>query len=193
MEQLSVGFACCGSFCTMARAVEALKELAEQYSTLYPIVSETVAATDTRFGRARDFLGQMEELCGRPVISTVAAAEPVGPKKLLDVLVICPCTGNTIGKLANGITDTAVTMAAKAHLRNGRPVVIAMATNDGLSGAIRNIGALLGRKNYYFVPFRQDDPAGKPSSLVADFGLLGETVRAALEGRQIQPMLLGPA
>lgn len=193
MEQLSVGFACCGSFCTMARAVEALKELAEQYSTLYPIVSETVAATDTRFGRARDFLGQMEELCGRSVISTVAAAEPVGPKKLLDVLVICPCTGNTIGKLANGITDTAVTMAAKAHLRNGRPVVIAMATNDGLSGAIRNIGALLGRKNYYFVPFRQDDPAGKPSSLVADFGLLGETVRAALEGRQIQPMLLGPA
>ena len=193
MEQLSVGFACCGSFCTMARAVEALKELAEQYSTLYPIVSETVAATDTRFGRARDFLGQMEELCGRSVISTVAAAEPVGPKKLLDVLVICPCTGNTIGKLANGSTDTAVTMAAKAHLRNGRPVVIAMATNDGLSGAIRNIGALLGRKNYYFVPFRQDDPAGKPSSLVADFGLLGETVRAALEGRQIQPMLLGPA
>ena len=193
MEQLSVGFACCGSFCTMARAVEALKELAEQYSTLYPIVSETVAATDTRFGRARDFLGQMEELCGRSVISTVAAAEPVGPKKLLDVLVICPCTGNTIGKLANGITDTAVTMAAKAHLRNGRPVVIAMATNDGLSGAIRNIGALLGRKNYYFVPFRQDDPAGKPSSLVADFDLLGETVRAALEGRQIQPMLLGPA
>ena len=193
MEQLSVGFACCGSFCTMARAVEALKELAGQYSTLYPIASETMAATDTRFGRARDFLDQMEELCGRPVISTVAAAEPVGPKKLLDVLVICPCTGNTIGKLANGITDTAVTMAAKAHLRNGRPVVIAMATNDGLSGAIRNIGALLGRKNYYFVPFRQDDPAGKPSSLVADFGLLGETVRAALEGRQIQPMLLGPA
>lgn len=193
MEQLSVGFACCGSFCTMARAMEALKELAEQYSTLYPIASETMAATDTRFGRARDFLDQMEELCGRPVISTVAAAEPVGPKKLLDVLVICPCTGNTIGKLANGITDTAVTMAAKAHLRNGRPVVIAMATNDGLSGAIRNIGALLGRKNYYFVPFRQDDPAGKPSSLVADFGLLGETVRAALEGRQIQPMLLGPA
>ena len=193
MEQRNVGFACCGSFCTMGGAMEAMERLARRYSGLYPIVSETVAATDTRFGAARDFLARMETISGRPVMATVAQAEPIGPKKLLDVLVICPCTGNTIGKLANGITDTAVTMAAKAHLRNGRPVVIAMATNDGLSGAVRNIGALLGRKHYYFVPFRQDDPVGKPNSLVADFGLLGETVRAALEGRQLQPMLLGPA
>jgi len=141
--------------------------------------------------RAEEFLTRMEAISGRPVMSTVAEAEPIGPKKLLDVLVICPCTGNTMGKLANGITDTAVTMAAKAHLRNGRPVVIAMATNDGLSGAMRNVGALLGRKNYYFVPFGQDDHGGKPSSLASDFGQLEKTVELALEGRQIQPILLG--
>ena len=193
MEQVKVGFACCGSFCTMSRAMEGMEALAREYGDIYPIVSETVAATDTRFGNAHDFMREMERICGRRVVSTVAAAEPIGPKKLLDVLVICPCTGNTIGKLAGGVTDTAVTMAAKAHLRNGGPVVIAMATNDGLSASLRNVGMLLGRKNYYFVPFGQDDPGGKPSSLVADFSLLGETVRAALEGRQLQPLLLGPA
>lgn len=191
MEQRNVGFAACGSFCTVGRALEIMERLAERYSNLYPIASETLAATDTRFGTAKDFLGRMEHISGRPVMTTVAQAEPIGPKKLLDVLVICPCTGNTVGKLANGITDTAVTMAAKAHLRNGKPVVIAMATNDGLSGAIRNVGALLGRKNYYFVPFGQDDPVGKPSSLIANFDLVGETVAMALEGRQIQPILLG--
>jgi len=191
MEQRNVGFASCGSFCTMGRAMEVMECLAQRYSDLYPIVSETLASNDTRFGTAKDFLARMEDISGRPVMSTVAQAEPIGPKKLLDVLVICPCTGNTIGKLANGITDTAVTMAAKAHLRNGKPVVIAMATNDGLSGAIRNVGTLLGRKNYYFVPFGQDDPSGKPNSLVSDFDLVGETVAMALEGRQIQPILLG--
>ncbi len=193
MEQLSIGFAFCGSFCTMMRALDALEQLAGQYGQVYPIVSETVAATDTRFGNAHDFMREMERICGRRVISTIAAAEPIGPKKLLDVLIIAPCTGNTLGKLANGITDTAVTMAAKAHLRNGRPVVIALASNDGLSGAARNVGTLLGRKNYYFVPFRQDDPQGKPHSLVSDFGRIGESVQAALEGRQLQPLLLGPA
>ena len=193
MEQVKVGFACCGSFCTMSRAMEGLEALARECREIYPIVSETVAATDTRFGNAHDFMREMERICGRRVISTVAAAEPIGPKKLLDVLVICPCTGNTVGKLAGGVTDTAVTMAAKAHLRNGGPVVIAMATNDGLSASLRNVGMLLGRKNYYFVPFGQDDPGGKPSSLAADFSLLGETVKAALEGRQLQPLLLGPA
>ena len=132
----------------------------------------------------------MERLTGHRPISSVQEAEPIGPRKLLDVLVIAPCTGNTLGKLASGITDTAVTMAAKAHLRNSRPVVVAMASNDGLSGAARNIGELLGRKNYYFVPFGQDDPEKKPSSLVADFSRIGETLQAALEGRQIQPVLL---
>ena len=193
MEQVKVGFACCGSFCTMSKAMEGLEGLAREYRVIYPIVSETVAATDTRFGNAHDFMREMERICDRRVIATVAAAEPIGPKKLLDVLVICPCTGNTIGKLAGGVTDTAVTMAAKAHLRNGGPVVVAMATNDGLSASLRNVGMLLGRKNYYFVPFGQDDPEGKPNSLVADFSLLGDTVKAALEGRQLQPLILGPA
>lgn len=193
MEQRNVGFAFCGSFCTMTAALGALEHMAGRYAHLYPIVSEIVTATDTRFGNAHDFMREMERICDRRVISTVAAAEPIGPQKLLDVLVICPCTGNTIGKLAGGITDTAVTMAAKAHLRNGRPVVVAMATNDGLSGNLRNVGMLLGRKNFYFVPFRQDDPTGKPSSLAADLSLLEDTVQAALEGRQLQPLLLGPA
>ena len=192
MEKRKLGFAFCGSFCTMSRAVAAMEELAGQYE-LFPIVSETVASTDTRFGNAHDFMQEMERICDRRVISTVKGAEPIGPQKLLDVLVICPCTGNTIGKLAGGITDTAVTMAAKAHLRNGRPVVLAVATNDGLSANLRNVGLLMSRKNFYFVPFGQDDPVGKPNSLMADLTLLGQTVEGALEGRQLQPLILGPS
>ena len=191
MEQLTVGFAFCGSFCTLSRGLDALEQVAARYTPIVPIVSERVAATDTRFGNAHDFMREMERICGRRVIATVEQAEPIGPKGLLDVLVICPCTGNTLAKLAQGVTDTSVTMAAKAHLRNGRPLVIAAATNDGLSGSARNIGALLDKKNVYFVPFRQDDPAGKPTSLVADFTLVPQTIQAALEGRQLQPLLLG--
>lgn len=191
MEQLRLGFAFCGSFCTMSKAVAALEDAARRYGQVIPIVSETVCQTDTRFGKAGDFLEQMERVCGRSVIATVKDAEPIGPKKLLDVLVVCPCTGNTLGKLANGVTDTAVTMAAKAHLRNGRPLVLAIASNDGLSAAAPNLGTLLGRKNVYFVPFGQDDPEGKPTSLVADFSLIPDAVGAALEGRQLQPVLLG--
>lgn len=191
MEQLRVGFAFCGSFCTMMKAVDALERTAGLYSELYPIVSETVAATDTRFGNAHDFMREMERICDRRVIATIAAAEPIGPKKLLDVLVIAPCTGNTLAKLAHGITDSAVTMAAKAHLRNGRPLVLAPATNDGLCASAPNIGALLGRKNVYFVPFGQDDCVGKPTSLVADFSLIPETIEAARQGMQLQPVLLG--
>ena len=139
---------------------------------------------------AENLVAAVERLTGRAVIDSIPAAEPIGPKALLDVLVIAPCTGNTLARLAGGVTDTAVTMAAKAHLRNGRPVVIAMATNDGLSAAARNIGELLARKNYYFVPFGQDDPEKKPCSLMADFSRIGETIDAALEGRQLQPILL---
>ncbi len=193
MEQLRVGFAFCGSFCTMRRALDALEDAVGRYSQVVPIVSETVAATDTRFGAAHDFMREMERLCDRRVIATVAQAEPIGPRKLLDVLVVCPCTGNTAAKLAHGVTDTAVTMAAKAHLRNGRPVVLAIATNDGLGAAAPNLGALLGRKNVFFVPFGQDDCRGKPASLVADFSLVPETVEAALRGEQLQPLLLAPA
>lgn len=190
MRKERVGFAVCGSFCTYEKALEQLRELTEIYETLIPIASETAAKTDTRFGTAEALLRRMEELTGRAVITQITTAEPIGPKKLLDILVIAPCTGNTLAKLAGGITDTAVTMAVKAHLRNGGPVVIAMASNDGLSAGARNIGELLTRKNYYFVPFGQDAPQTKPTSLVADFSRLPETVDAALKGRQLQPVLL---
>ena len=191
MRQERIGFAVCGSFCTHAKAMKALAELCRQYETVIPIVSEITGETDTRFGTAKDLLTQMEELTGRPVLRDIPAVEPFGPKGLLDLLVIAPATGNTLAKLAGGITDTAVTMAAKAHLRNGRPVVLAISTNDGLSGSAANIGALLNRKHYFFVPFGQDAPEGKPTSLVAGFDALAETVAQALEGRQIQPLLLG--
>lgn len=190
MKEARVGFALTGSFCTIEKALKAMEETAADYKQILPILSETAAATDTRFGRAADLRQRVIELCGRGVMETIREAEPIGPQKLLDVLVIAPCTGNTLAKLAAGIADTAVTMAAKAHLRNERPVVLAISTNDGLAGAARNIGELLCRKHYYFVPFRQDDPKGKPTSLVADMEQVGATIEAALEGRQVQPLLL---
>ena len=191
MKDIRVGFALCGSFCTHRQVLSELEKLCGQYRQITPILSETCRRTDTRFGTAADLVAAVERLTGRAVIDSIPAAEPIGPKALLDVLVIAPCTGNTLARLAGGVTDTAVTMAAKAHLRNGRPVVIAMATNDGLSAAARNIGELLARKNYYFVPFGQDDPEKKPASLVADFAQVADAAQAALEGRQLQPLLLG--
>lgn len=190
MKKERIGFAMCGSFCTHESALLALEKLCEEYDTVIPILSERSAGTDTRFGTAADLIAKVERMTGQSVISTVTAAEPIGPKKLLDALVIAPCTGNTLGKLANGITDSAVSMAAKAHLRNDRPVVLAVATNDGLSASAQNIGILLARKNYFFVPFGQDDAIGKPCSLIADFAKISETVKAALDGRQFQPLLL---
>ena len=190
MIDKTVGFALCGSFCTHARAVEALEQVKARFARVVPIVSETVAATDTRFGAAHDLMREVERICDHRVIATVKGAEPIGPQKLLDLLIICPCTGNTLGKLAAGVTDTAVTMAAKAHLRNQRPLLLAPSTNDGLAASAASIGALLPRKYIYFVPFGQDDPEGKPASLVADFSLLADAAQAALEGRQLQPLLL---
>lgn len=190
MRKERVGFAVCGSFCTHAKVLEALKALVQEYETVIPIASETAAFTDTRFGSADDLLEMLEELTGNEVIYDIPAVEPIGPKKLLDVLVIAPATGNTVAKLAAGITDTAVTMAAKAHLRNGGPVVIALASNDGLAAGAKNIGELLVRKNYYFVPFGQDDAVHKPCSLVADFSKIPQTIDAALHGEQVQPLLL---
>ena len=188
MEKKRLGVALCGSYCTYEKLFAALPALAERYE-LVPIMSDTAAETDTRFGSAAGNIRRLMELTGRPVITTIAEAEPIGPKAQLDALLIAPCTGNTLAKLAHGVSDSAVTMAAKAHLRNGRPVVIAFSTNDGLSGSAENIGRLLNRKNYYFVPFGQDDAEKKPCSLQADFTLLGETVEAALSGRQLQPVL----
>ena len=191
MESVRVGFALCGSFCTFDKAIGALERVKGEFGDVTPIVSERGAALDTRFGNAHDFLREIERICDRRVISTIQAAEPIGPKGLLDVLVIAPCTGNTLARLAAGVTDSSVTMAAKAHLRNGRPVVIAVSTNDGLGASASNIGTLLCRKQIYFVPFRQDDPVGKPTSLLADFSRIPDAIRAALEGRQLQPVLLG--
>ena len=191
MENAVIGFAVCGSFCTHAKAMSALEQVRARWKNVVPIVSECTADTDTRFGAAHDLMREMERICDHRVISTVKAAEPIGPQKLLDLLIICPCTGNTLGKLAAGVTDTSVTMAAKAHLRNGRPLLIAPATNDGLSVSAASIGALLARKYIYFVPFGQDDPQNKPTSLMADFSLVAEAAQAALEGRQLQPLLLG--
>lgn len=190
MEDKTIGFAVCGSFCTHARAMEALEQVKARFSHVIPIVSECTASTDTRFGNAHDLMREMERICDHRVISTVKGAEPIGPQKLLDLLIICPCTGNTLGKLAAGVTDTCVTMAAKAHLRNGRPLLIAPSTNDGLSASAASIGALLPRRYIYFVPFGQDDPERKPTSLVADFSLVADAAQAALEGRQLQPLLL---
>lgn len=191
MEPIRVGFAFCGSFCTYEKAIAALERVKGEFGDVVPIVSERGASMDTRFGNIHDFLREIERICDRRVIATIQAAEPIGPKGLLDVLVIAPCTGNTLAKLTAGVTDSSVTMAAKAHLRNGRPLVIAVSTNDGLAASARNIGELLCRKNIYFVPFRQDAPGEKPASLVADFTLVPAAIRAALEGRQLQPVLLG--
>lgn len=185
---MNIGFAMTGSFCTYAQVLPVMEQLAKEH-TVIPIFSQNACSIDSRFGTAAEFLRQAEEICGAAPICTVADAEPIGPKKLLDVLVVAPCTGNTLAKLAHSIADTPVTMAVKSHLRNGRPVVIAVSTNDALAGAAENIGKLLGRKHYYFVPFGQDDPQKKPTSMVAHFRMISQTVAEAAKGRQIQPIL----
>ena len=186
---MTVGFALCGSFCTFASVFPIMEKLTEKHEVI-PIFSFNAATIDSRFGLAKEHLARAEAICGRKPIVTIAEAEPIGPKKLLDALVIAPCTGNTLAKLSHGIADTPVTMAAKSHLRNGRPVLIAVSTNDALSGAAENIGKLLARKNYYFIPFGQDDPAGKPNSMVADFSRIAEALQLAAEGKQLQPILI---
>ena len=189
MNRPRVGIALCGSYCTYEKLFAQLGRLGEKYE-LVPIMSETAAKADTRFGKAADFKARLREITGSEPVENIIDAEPLGPSKPMDALVIAPCTGNTLAKLANGVTDTAVTMACKAHLRNGAPLILAISTNDGLSGSAQSIAALLQRKNVYFVPFRQDAPHQKPFSLQSDFALLGETVKAAMEGRQLQPVLL---
>lgn len=185
---MTVGFAMCGSFCTFSEIFPIAEQLAKGHS-LIPIFSFNAASLDSRFGKAEAHVEKMRQICGTDPILTIPGAEPIGPKKLLDVLVIAPCTGNTLAKLAHGIADTPVTMAAKSHLRNGRPVVIALSTNDALGAAAENIGRLMARKHYYFVPYRQDDAAGKPTSMIADFRQIGAAVVAAARGEQLQPVI----
>ena len=189
MKTERIGFALCGSFCTFEPVLAALSRLAREYESVQPILSGAAASINSRFGAAAEFRARIEAVCRRPVWDSLAQVEPIGPKKLLELLIVAPCTGNTLAKLAAGVADTPVTLACKAQLRNARPVLLAISTNDGLAAAAENLGALLNRKHYYFVPFGQDDPAGKPASLKADLGLLEDTVAAALEGRQLQPML----
>ena len=186
---MTIGFALCGSFCTYAQVFPVLEELAKAHQII-PVFSFSSAAIDSRFGSADEHLEKVREICGRSPLRTIEGAEPIGPKKLLDALIIAPCTGNTLAKLAHSIADTPVTMAAKSHLRNGRPVIVAVSTNDALAGAAENIGKLLARKHYYFVPFGQDDPIGKPTSMVADFTRIPQTLDAALAGKQLQPILI---
>jgi dipicolinate synthase subunit B len=190
LEGVKIGFAITGSFCTFAKIIPQIEKLVTEGADIIPIISESVNNFDTRFGTAQDFKDKLQQLTGKMPINSIVDAEPIGPKALLDILVIAPCTGNTISKIANAVTDGAVTMACKAHLRNMRPVVIAVSTNDGLAANAKNIGTLLNMKNIYMVPFGQDDPIKKCTSLVADFEKIIPTVISALNNKQVQPMLV---
>ena len=189
MNKRKMGLCICGSFCTFSDILEKIDTLCQDYDVT-PILSEATVSTDTRFGSAYTFRKEIERRTGNHAITSIPAAEPIGPQGLFDLIVVAPCTGNTLAKLASSVVDSTVTMACKAHLRNARPLVLAISTNDGLSGNGANLGTLLNRRHYYFVPFTQDDPIGKPNSLVADFDQLAKTAKAALEGRQLQPLLV---
>ncbi|MDR2532318.1 MAG: dipicolinate synthase subunit B [Oscillospiraceae bacterium] len=186
---ITIGFAVTGSFCTFDDAFRQARSLVQLGAKLIPVMSETAYYTDTRFGGAKERADELSEICGAEIIRTIADAEPLGPGKVLDVLLVCPCTGNTMAKLANSITDTPVTMAVKSHIRNNRPAVLSIATNDALAGSAKNMGALMNLRNYFFVPLRQDDSANKPASLVSDFMRIPETVEHALRGTQLQPVI----
>ncbi|MBQ4109379.1 MAG: dipicolinate synthase subunit B [Clostridia bacterium] len=189
MDEITVGFAMTGSYCTFAQVFPQLEKLCENGYKVYPIMSENVQKTDTRFGKAADFIKRAEEITGNRLLKSIPDVEPIGPKKLTDALIVAPCTGNTLAKLANGITDTTVTMAVKSTLRNNKPIIIAVSTNDGLANSAKNIGHLLNYKNIYFVPFKQDDPYCKERSLVADMDKINETLINALSGKQEEPII----
>lgn len=190
LQDVKIGFAFTGSFCTFANVITELDRLVSEGADVLPVISNAVDIYDTRFGRADEWKTKIEAITGKKLIKTITEAEPIGPKALLDIMVVAPCTGNTLSKLANGITDTSVTMACKAHLRNDRPLLIAIATNDGLGANAKNLGLLLNAKNVFFVPFRQDDPIKKGNSLVARFDLLVPAIQMALKGAQLQPVLV---
>ncbi len=189
LQGKKIGFAMSGSFCTFKSVIKEMENLSDLGADIYPIMSQNAYSTDTRFGDSKDINEKIKNICGKDIISTVKDAEPIGPKGYLELLIIAPATGNTLAKLASGIADTSVTMAAKAHLRNQKPVLIAVSTNDGLSNAAKNIGTLLNAKNIYFVPFGQDDFLKKPTSLVAKMPMIIPSAKLALKGEQIQPLL----
>lgn len=191
LEEVKVGFAITGSFCTFSKIIPEIQKLVDEGAEVFPIMSEASYNTDTRFGKAKDFIDQIEIITGKKIVASITDAEAFGPKSLVDIIVIAPCTGNSASKLANAITDTPVLMAAKAHLRNNKPLVIGISTNDGLGFNAKNLGVLLNSKNIYFIPFRQDNPDDKQNSIVADMSLIIPTIIEALEGKQIQPLLLG--
>ena len=189
LRGLRIGYVMTGSFCTFSRSFEQAEILAGAGAELIPVMSENAASIDTRFGKAADNLHRLEKICGRPVITTIAGAEPIGPKSLTDIMIVAPCTSNTAAKLAGGITDTAASMAVKSHLRSGKPVLLAIASNDSLLGSAKNIGELFNRKNYYFVPMLQDDIEKKPASLVAEFSMIPQAAAAAMNGVQLRPII----
>ncbi len=191
LRDKKIGVAICGSFCTLSDCFSVLEELKKRDCELVPVMSFNAYSIDTRFGKAKDNIKRLEEICGRGVINTIEDAEPIGPKKMTDIMLVVNCTGNTLAKLAMSITDTPVTMAVKSHIRNSRPVLLNIATNDALAGAAKNISALMNYKNYYFVPMRQDDYRMKPTSLMSDFSRIPEALEEALEYRQLQPMIFG--
>ncbi len=189
LEKIRVGVAMCGSFCTFEKCFTVIDELISEGAEVTPVMSFNAASTDTRFGKAHEHIKRLETLTGKKVIKTIEQAEPLGPKNMLDVLLVANCTGNTLAKLSASITDTPVTMAVKSHLRAVKPVVLCVATNDALAGTAKNIGQLMNYKNYFFVPLRQDDFISKPSSIVADFSLSVKTLELALDGKQLQPII----
>ncbi len=190
MKKISVGYALTGSFCTFEKSLKQMEKLVASGNDVLPIMSFNAHSLDTRFGTAESFKDKIRRITGKEIIATIETAEPIGPEKLADVLVVLPCTGNTLAKLAAGIYDTPVTLAVKSHLRNQRPVVIGVSSNDSLSATAKNIGQLLNNKHYYFIPMRQDDPQKKPFSVVCDFEKAAETIEAALCGKQLQPILI---
>ncbi|MCQ2354396.1 MAG: dipicolinate synthase subunit B [Clostridia bacterium] len=187
-EQATIGFALTGSFCTFGKILPIMKVLSDIY-TLLPIMSVNAFETDTKFGPAKEFIEEIQDICGNKILHTLQAVEPIGPKGMTDLIVVAPCTGNTLSKLSHGITDTPVTMACKSQLRVSRPILLGISSNDGLGAAAENVGRLLNRKNYYFVPFGQDDPQKKPFSLVANWSFLPRAIESALTGKQLQPIL----
>lgn len=190
MENIRAGFAITGSFCTFSEVFPQIKKLVDSGIEVTPLMSDNAYKTDTRFGKAADFVKELEDITSNKVIHTIYGAEPIGPKKLFDIMIVAPCTGNTLAKITSGIADTAVTLGVKSHLRNQRPLLIGISTNDALSAAAKNIGHLHNRKHVYFIPYTQDDSENKPNSIVADFTKIPKAIKAALSGKQIQPLLL---